>query len=103
MLLCGLAAGADGGIGTTYNFMFPIINEIYTRFKANDIDGAREAQKKADKIINAVIKHVTIPATKVILEEMGFDVGYASFPMKKYSPEMRKVILSDAREAGLEI
>jgi len=103
MLICGLSAGADGGIGTTYNFMYPLINEIYTHFKANDIDSAREAQKKADKIINAVIKHVTIPATKIILEEMGFDVGYASFPMKKYSPEMRKVILSDVREAGLEI
>lgn len=103
MLLCGLAAGADGGIGTTYNFMYPLIREIYDRFKANDIDGAREAQKKADKIINAVIKHVTIPATKIILEEMGFEVGYASFPMKKYSPEMRKTIISDARAAGLEI
>ena len=32
MLLMGLSAGADGGIGTTYNFMFDIIRGIYDNF-----------------------------------------------------------------------
>jgi N-acetylneuraminate lyase len=32
MLLMGLNAGADGGIGTTYNFMFDTIKSIYDNF-----------------------------------------------------------------------
>ena len=36
-LLCGLAAGADGGIGSTYNFMLPKMKAVYNAFASGDI------------------------------------------------------------------
>ena len=100
MLVCGLAAGADGGIGSTYNIIFPIINEIYQSFREGNTDKAREAQKKADKIIRVILKYSVIPVVKMVLEERGIEVGNASFPMVNYNSEQRKQILSDLKEAG---
>lgn len=103
MLVCGLAGGADGGIGSTYNIMYPTIREIYDRFRAGDIIGAQETQKKADKIIRVILKYSVIPVCKLVLEEKGIEVGNASFPMTTYTAEQRKQILRDLTEAGLVI
>ncbi|MBQ3489809.1 MAG: dihydrodipicolinate synthase family protein [Clostridia bacterium] len=100
MLICGLGAGADGGIGSTYNIIFPLINEVYQSFQNGNIEQAREAQKKADKIIRVILKYSVIPVVKAILEERGFEVGNASFPMVKYTEGQRKQILKDLTKAG---
>lgn len=101
MLLMGLNAGADGGIGTTYNFMFDIIKSIYNNFRQNNIEEAQTCQTLANRIIAQIKKYHTIPVAKLILEEMGFMVGNATFPMKRYTDKEQNQILSDVRNAGL--
>ena len=100
MLICGLSAGADGGIGSTYNVMYPLIRGIYDDFRGGNMAGALEKQKKADKIIRVILKYSVIPVVKAVLEERGIEVGNASFPMVKYTPEQRKQIIADMTEAG---
>ena len=100
MLLCGLSAGCAGGIGTTYNVMLPLYKKIYELYNAGDMKGALEVQKKADKVVGVLIKYRGIQATKVVLEGMGFEVGNATFPMKAYSPEMKKQIFKEVIDAG---
>lgn len=103
MLLMGISAGADGGIGTTYNFMLDTIKGIYDSFVNGNIKQAQECQNKADRIIAALLNYKTIPATKVVMEKMGFDVGYPAFPMKRYSDTEKNKIISEIRQAGLDI
>ena len=103
MLLMGLNAGADGGIGTTYNFQFDTIKAVYDCFNAGNINEARLHQTNADKVIAELLKYKVIPATKVILEEMGFAVGNAAFPMKRYSNEEKEEIIAAVKNAGLKI
>lgn len=103
MLLMGLSAGADGGIGTTYNFQMENIRAVYDNFVSGNIGAARAAQMKADRIIKALLDYKIIPATKVIVEAMGFAVGNASFPMKRYDGERKREIIAAVREAGLNI
>ena len=103
MLLMGLNAGADGGIGSTYNFMLEIIKSIYTNFTEGNIAKAQEAQRLADRIISELLKNKTVPAIKVILEAMGFAVGNAAFPQKRYSAEEKARIVESIRKAGLNI
>ena len=100
MLVCGLSSGADGGIGSTYNVMYPLIRSIYDHFCAGNMTEALEQQKKADKIINAMLRYSVIPVCKMILEEMGIAVGHASFPMTRYSKEERAVIKAELLAAG---
>ncbi len=103
MLLMGLSAGADGGIGTTYNFMFDKYLGIYESFKRGDIKKAQELQSSADKIIACLRRYVTIPATKVLVEAMGFEVGNATFPMKRYTDAEKQEIVAYFKSAGWEI
>ncbi len=102
MLLCGLSSGACGGIGTTYNVLLPYYKGIYEAYKSNDMKKALELQKKADKIVGVIIKYKAIPATKVLLEYMGFDVGYPTFPMTRYTSEQKGNIIKEAIAAGFE-
>jgi len=103
MLLMGLSAGADGGIGTTYNFMPDIILSIYRSFIEGRLSEARKWQDDACHIIAALHKYKTIPATKVILEAMGYAVGEATFPMTRYTEAEKRQIISDFCRAGLNI
>ena len=101
MLLMGLNAGADGGIGTTYNVQLKNIKSVYESFKAGNIAEAQKWQTLADRIINVIIKYKAIPATKAILEEMGFAVGAPTFPMTQYTAEEKRNIFEEVKAAGL--
>lgn len=103
MLLMGLSAGADGGIGTTYNFMFSHYLNVYKAFRTGNMEKAREYQNKITSIIGALrsVKSCpTIPATKALLEEMGFAAGDAAFPQKKLSPEKKRELVETLTRAG---
>ena len=102
MLLMGLNAGADGGIGTTYNFLYPVIHRVYRNFVEGNIAGAQQAQFEADRMIAALLKYRTIPATKAVLERMGYAVGDATFPMKRYTEAQKDQIYADLVAAGLK-
>ena len=103
MLLMGLSAGADGGIGTTYNFMFDIIRGIYDNFMKGDLATAREYQTRAIRIISVLLSYKIIPAAKAVLEAQGYAVGNATFPMKRYSDAEKATIVAQMKEAGLKI
>ena len=55
MFLSGIAAGADGGIGSTFNVMAEKFIRILDLFNAGDIAGAREEQKRVNNIIGAMV------------------------------------------------
>lgn len=101
MLLMGLSAGADGGIGTSYNIILPIIRRIYDNFRAGNMDLARQAQCEADRLISVLLGGMVIPATKAVLERMGYAVGNASFPMKRYTERQKDELFAAMKAAGL--
>ena len=103
MLLMGLNAGADGGIGTTYNFQLDTIKAVYCHFREGNLSAAHESQMKADRAIAVLKQYAIIPATKAIMEGMGFDVGDATFPMKRYSEEEKQRITQAIRQVGLAL
>ncbi len=100
LLICGLAAGADAGIGSTYNFMLPEFVKIYDLFKAGKVDEARAVQLKVNRAINIVLKHEVVPATKQAVTLMGFDVGNATFPMRQMSCEEKAEFKHELSELG---
>ena len=87
MLCSGLAAGADGGIGTTYNFMPKTILAIYNAFRANDAATALKYQSKANEAIALVLKHGVMPASKMLLKLNGTDYGECREPFMPLSEE----------------
>lgn len=95
MLLSGLSAGADGGIGTTYNYQLENMLAIYRNFMNGDSKTALEYQNKANAVVSASFSgEPIIPATKAIMDCLGYDVGNPAFPMKRYTKEQKLAIFS---------
>ena len=89
-LLSGLAMGADGAIGSTYNFMGKKFKQIMRDFKAGNIDAAIKGQNEADEIISEMIKYGVFQSEKAILTEMGIDMGECRRPFLPISDECRE-------------
>jgi len=87
MLLSGLAAGAHGGIGTTYNFMPDRILAIYDRFRAGDLAGAQAAQTLVNRVIAEVLRYGAVPGSKAMIAITGFDYGICREPFLPLTEE----------------
>lgn len=73
--LAGLAAGADGAIGTTYNFMGDLFVALQRHVSAGELDMARRLQSMANRVIDALVEVGVIPGTKAILASMSAPAG----------------------------
>lgn len=89
MLLCGLCMGADGGIGSTYNYMAEKFIAIRRLFKENRIAEALEIQREANRIIRVLIEVGGMQMNKEVLCQMGFDFGVARAPFAELSAEQK--------------
>ena len=95
MLLSGLAMGADGAIGSTYNFMADKFVKIYSLFAEGKLDEARKIQNEANKIITILCKIGVMQAEKEILCQLGFDFGCCRHPFLPVSDADKKLIAEE--------
>lgn len=95
MFACGLMSGADGGIGSTYNFMAGKFIKIMERFAAKDIEEVQRIQNEANIVIAELLKYGVMPGSKAILDTMGLDMGDSRPPFTALSAEQKKA-LTDA-------
>ena len=91
-MVAGLALGADGSIGSTFNFMYPHYKKIYDLFTAARHDEARALQVKANNIMNALCDAGLIPAIKYVLGKMGVPVGLPRRPFKPITEEQGRAL-----------
>lgn len=98
MLLSGLSAGADGGIGTTYNFQADRMLEIYRLYHSGDMKAALNAQSKANAIISEVLKYGVLTACKEMLDIGGLDYGKCRPPFISLTADERKALEAAAFE-----
>lgn len=92
MFLSGLAAGADGAIGSTYNFMAEKFVLIYKLFKAGKMAEALLVQEKANNILQAIMKIGIMPAEKAILDIYGLEFGTCRKPFRVPTREEYKLL-----------
>ena len=95
MFLCGLSMGADGGIGSTYNFMADKFVRIQKLFDEGRISEAQEIQKQANRIISILCKIGVMPAEKEVLCQLGLDFGKCRPPFSSPNEEARELIAKE--------
>lgn len=83
MFLSGIAAGADGGIGSTFNVMAEKFIRILALYQAGDIAGALEEQARVNNIIGAMVATGGVHAAeKALLDMLGIPMGECRKPFK---------------------
>ena len=100
MLLAGLAMGADGAVGSTYNFLAPLYNRIISEFESGNKESAQTYQAKSAELIRAIISTAGMPGLKVAMAIAGFDCGPHRLPLKTPSPGIVDELRNRLESAG---
>lgn len=95
MLLSGLAAGAHGGIGTTYNVQPKRMLAIYNKFKSGDIRGAQAEQDTANRLIASMLRYGCMACCKASLAARGIDYGICRPPFLPLTNEAMERYFAD--------
>ena len=95
MFLAGLSMGADGGVGSTYNFMADKFVKIQSLFDAGKSEDAQKIQREANKIIAVLCKIGVMQAEKEVLNQLGFDFGICRHPFAEPNTEQKELIAKE--------
>ncbi|MBN1490756.1 MAG: dihydrodipicolinate synthase family protein [Phycisphaerae bacterium] len=103
LLLCGLALGARGAVGSTYNFAAPIYHKLIAAFNAGDLATARQQQRYSIELITLIARFAGsfLPTAKTLMQFIGVDCGPVRPPLRNLTPEQREALRTQLEETGL--
>ena len=84
--------GADGAIGSTFNFTLPLFTKIEAAYSAKDYELAQQLQRQANNVMQALVSCSLFPSIKHILKVQGLDVGACREPFPTLSDEQKAYI-----------
>lgn len=87
MLMSGLAVGAAGAVGSTYNFATPLYRRIVDAVVAGDLETARKAQALSVLMVDTMKPFRIQTALKAVMGFIGHDCGPTRLPLQPLSPE----------------
>jgi N-acetylneuraminate lyase len=99
-LLSALIVGADGGVGSTYNYAAPLYLQVIEAFEKKDLEQARQLQYKAVEMVQLLVKYGGIGAGKAFMKLIGLDCGWFRSPIT--APTANEVVdlKADLTEIG---
>jgi len=101
MLLDGLVAGADGAVGSTFNFLAPLYTRVIESFQREDLAAARALQEQAAGIVEAILSYASHPALKATMRLVGVDCGPPRLPLEPLAASAVEALERDLRATGL--
>ena len=87
ILLAGLTAGAQGAIGSTYNYTAPVCNRVIDAFGRGDMSAAMREMSRARESVQVLIDFGGLPAGKAMLRLCGIDCGPVRLPLRTLPAE----------------
>jgi N-acetylneuraminate lyase len=101
MLLPGLAVGAAGAIGSTYNYAAPVYHRIMKAFARGDLAAAQDEQARANAMIAVLIRFGGMPpAGKAFMRLIGLDCGPVRLPLCPLTEAQAEALRAGAEAAG---
>lgn len=89
ILLCSLALGARGAIGSTYNFAAPLYRQLIAAFDCRDFDTARSLQRTSMQMVRLLKQSGGSfnAAAKAVMKMRGVDCGRVRLPLRDLTAE----------------
>ena len=84
--------GADGAIGSTFNFTLPLFTKLEAAYAAHDIPLAQALQRRANDIMEALVSCSLFPSIKHIMKVQGIDCGACRAPFPTLTDEQKAFI-----------
>ena len=86
-LLAALVLGAEGAVGSTYNFAAPLYQRIIAAVQAKDLTAARAEQFRSVQLIALMQRYGFLAAAKEAMRMRGVDLGPVRLPNPNMSAE----------------
>lgn len=100
MLLSGLAAGAQGAVGSTYNFAAPIYQRLLAAWEAGDLTAARREQARSQAVVRTFVRYGARAAQKAIMAMIGIDCGPPRLPIAAPDERACSALQQDLQTIG---
>lgn len=100
MLLSGLAAGANGAVGSTYNFAPGLYRRLIEAYRQGENEAAQELQLRSVEMVQTFVRYPALPAQKAIMEMIGLPVGPPRLPWRDLTAEEKRTLESDLKSLG---
>ncbi|MBI5768057.1 MAG: dihydrodipicolinate synthase family protein [Verrucomicrobia bacterium] len=100
MLLGGLAFGARGAVGSTYNFAAPLYRKIITAFESGDLAEARRLQSLSAEMVRIIVGNGGRGGLKATMEFVGADCGHSRLPTVTTSAKQRATMKRELKGIG---
>lgn len=89
MLLGGLAFGARGAVGSTFNFAAPLYQKIIAAFARHDLAEARRLQSLSARMVRIIVGNGGRGGLKAAMAFVGADCGFSRLPTVSCTPAQR--------------
>lgn len=94
-LLAALVLGAEGAVGSTYNFAAPLYHRIIAAVQAGDLAAARANQFRSVQLITTMYRYGFLAAAKEVMRVRGVDLGPVRLPNQPLTPERAAELRTD--------
>ncbi len=98
--LGALALGAQGAVGSGFNFAAPIYQRLLRAFRAGDLATAREEQFRGVRLIKLFASYGYMGATKAAMQMLGIEVGPPRLPNATLTPEQTAKLRGELEAMG---
>jgi N-acetylneuraminate lyase len=100
ILLSGIALGARGAVGSTYNYAAPLYLRIFEAFARGDLAAARCEQSRAMEMIAVLNRHGGMAAGKAAMKLIGIDCGPLRLPIRSLTPRDEESLRAGLDQVG---
>ncbi|AWM39744.1 N-acetylneuraminate lyase [Gemmata obscuriglobus] len=94
-LLTAVVLGAQGAVGSGYNFAAPLYNRLLAAARANDFATARAEQYRGVEVVAVLMRYGYLAAAKELLRLRGLDLGSVRLPHVPLTPDQAASLRRD--------
>ena len=95
MFLAGVSMGADGGVGSTYNFLADKFVKLHVLYKSEKIAEAQKLQFEINRMITILCQIGVMQAEKEVLNQIGMNFGNCRRPFSVPTDEEKALIAKE--------
>ncbi|MCM2370539.1 dihydrodipicolinate synthase family protein [Aporhodopirellula aestuarii] len=99
-LYCGMIAGVQAAVGSTYNFAAVIYQQLMRAFSNGDLDRVRNLQSRSQAIVNTFVPYGPRAAQKAMMSMVGIDCGPSRLPIAPLSSNRFEELRCDLEAIG---
>jgi N-acetylneuraminate lyase len=100
-LMAGVALGARGAVGSTYNFAAPLYHRLLEALEGGDDATARRLQADSVRLVRTIAKYSYLPAAKSVMGMLGIECGPMRSPIRNLTEEEKEALQRELKELAI--